>query len=38
MTIGQQAMGAVTRLICFKKFADVKPVKWRLSVGYLAII
>ena len=37
MATGQQAMGAVTRLLCFEKFADVKPAKWPLSGGYLTI-
>ena len=37
MANGQQAVGAVTRLLCFEKFADVKPAKWLLSGGYLTI-
>ena len=37
MATGQQAMGAVTWLLCFEKFADVKSEKWGLSSGYLTI-
>jgi hypothetical protein len=31
-------LGAVTQLLCFEKFADFKPAKWRLSGRYLPVI